>query len=524
MPTDKVMDCALRLLALAALWLFCETLVLAAEEDKAHSAPAKESTTEQEPLKTSKTVHKITIGSRHFKYSAVAGEVLVEPEGDVAKGRIFYAAYELEGAKIPERPLTFAFNGGPGAASVWLHLGGLGPKRIVASEDGQGLSPPVRYKDNPYSWLIFTDLVFIDPIGTGFSRSEADDEKASQAFYGVQQDIKAIAEFIRLYLSKTGRWMSPKFLVGESYGTARAAGLAWRLHQRYGIDLNALVLISPVLDFQTILFHPSSDLPHVLFLPTYCATAWRHGLLSKRLQQKHLSELLDEVEAFCLNDYTVLLAKGDTLTQKEEARLLEQLHMYTSLPHGLIKEHHFRIDWMLFTKNLLKDKDLLIGRMNSAIAGLSPDPTDPRPRYDPSLNALYGPFSSAMNAYVREELEFQSELFYEFLSPDVSKKWDWSSGLTLDQGFVNFSQTLKELITIRKSMKVFVACGIYDLATPHFASTYTLQHMWLGDAASGIVVKDYNAGHMIYMNNDALISLFRDARDFYAETLKSSAN
>jgi carboxypeptidase C (cathepsin A) len=230
------------------------------------------------------------------------------------------------------------------------------------------------------------------------------------------------------------------------------------------------------------------------------------------------------VEAFCLNDYTVSLAKGDALGPTEKARLTEQLHMYTSLPRALIKEQHFRIDWMLFTKNLLKDNGLVLGRMNSTISGLSPDPTDAHPRYDPSLSSLYGPFSSAMNAYVREELRFQSELFYEFLNPEVIKKWNWSSGLTMDQGFVDFSHTLKELITIRRDMKVFVARGIYDLATPYFTSTYTLQHMWLGQAASNIVAKDYHAGHMIYTHDDALISLFGDVRDFYAQTLTNAPN
>lgn len=522
MLANRVIVCAVHLLALVVLCLFWETLVFAAEQDKAHSSATKESITEQEPLKTSRTTHRVTIGGTRFKYSAVAGEILVELEGENAKGRIFYVAYELEGGKHLERPLTFAFNGGPGAASVWLHLGALGPKRIVLSEDGRAPSPPVRYKDNPYSWLSFTDLVFIDPVGTGFSRSEADDEKTSKAFYGVEQDIKAIAEFIRLYLSKNGRWMSPKFLVGESYGTTRASGLAWHLHERYGIDLNAMVLISPVLDFQTILFHSSSDLPYVLFLPTYCATAWGHGLLAKRLQEKQLPEVLDDVETFCLNDYTVLLAKGDTLGQKEEATLLEQLHMYTSLPHALIKKHHFRIDWRLFTKNLLKDEGLVVGRMDSTITGLSPDPTDPRPTYDPSLDTLYGPFSSAIHAYVREELKLHAERFYEFLNPEVSKKWDWGSGLIRDQGFVDFSHTLKELITIKKDMKVLVARGIYDLATPYFASTYTLQHMWLGDVGSKIAVKNYNAGHMIYMHNNTLRSLFQDVRDFYAETFKGA--
>ncbi|HAM51997.1 MAG TPA: hypothetical protein DCP92_15395, partial [Nitrospiraceae bacterium] len=222
--------------------------------------------------KVSKTDHTLIIDGKELRYRTVAGDLFIKQENGNAKGKVFYIAHELEKAEHSGRPVTFVFNGGPGAASVWLHLGGLGPKRISLKPNGEPLPPPVRYGDNPYTWLTFTDLVFVDPMGTGFSRSTPDDEKTSRAFYGVQQDIQSVAEFIRLYLTRNSRWISPKFLVGESYGTTRVSGLTWHLQQRYGIDLNGVVLISPVLDFDTILFHPSHDLPYVLFLPTYAAT------------------------------------------------------------------------------------------------------------------------------------------------------------------------------------------------------------------------------------------------------------
>jgi carboxypeptidase C (cathepsin A) len=463
------------------------------------------------------------MGGKEYTYAAVAGEVLIEtgPQDAKAKGRVFYVSYEMQEKKAAERPLTFAFNGGPGAASVWLHLGALGPKRIVLADDGRPLPPPVRWEDNPYTWLAFTDLVFLDPIGTGFSRSESDDKKTGQAFYGVEQDIEAVAECIRLYLNEHARWMSPKFLVGESYGTTRASGLTQRLHERYGIDMNAVVLISPVLDFQTILFHPSSDLPYLLFLPTYSAAAWHHGILPQPLQQKPLAEVLEEAETFCLNDYPALLAKGEALNEREAKRLLTQLSSFTALSEEIIGERHFRIDWMVFTKNLLKKRGLVVGRMDTTITGGSTDPAEPYPQYDPALNRLYGSFSTAINGYLREHLRFETTLFYEFLNPEVTKRWDWSSGLSHGQGFVDLSHTLKEVLTIRRDMRVFIACGLYDLATPYLASQYTLDHMWLGDAGAHVTMKRYKAGHMIYLKREALQELFCDIRAFYHETNKA---
>jgi len=491
----------------------------AGKESKASENAKKEATAAPPRERLSKTEHRLILDGKEWDYTAVAGELTVGRKEEEAEGRIFYVAYELKGGEKSKRPITFAFNGGPGAASVWLHMGSLGPKRISLGKDGRALPPPVQYADNPFTWLLFTDLVFIDPVGTGFSRSIPDDEKTKKKFYGVRQDIESVAEFIRLYLTRYGRWDSPKFLTGESYGTTRSAGLAWHLHQRYGIALNGILLISPVLDYDTILFHPSNDLPYMLFLPTYAAAVWRHQMLPDNLQQKGLEALLTEVERFSLERYPVFLAKGENLDHREKGELTERLSAYTGLPKEFIEQHRYRISWSDFTTNLLKNKGLFLGRMDSTITGIVPDPTHPYPGYDPSLDPLFGPFSGAINAYLREDLKFESDQVYEFLNNEVNRSWDWSSGMARRQGYLDVSHSLRDALAVNGRLKVFIASGFYDLATPYFTVAYTLSHMWLRDQMSNVTVRRYPGGHMIYTHGEALERLFQDARSFYAAAL-----
>jgi carboxypeptidase C (cathepsin A) len=278
-------------------------------------------------------------------------------------------------------------------------------------------------------------------------------------------------------------------------------------------------LVSPVLDFDTILFHPSNDLPYLLFLPTYAATAWHHKLVPETAQRGRLKDLLEEVEHFCLNTYVAALARGENLDEKEKGDLVEKIRAYTGLSGDVIERHHFRINWVEFTRNLLKAEGRLVGRMDSTIIGIDPDPTRPWPLYDPSLDTLYGPFSSAMNAYVREELQFESDLVYEFLNMEVNRLWDWSSGLEMNQGFIDVSHTLRDALAVNGNLKVLIASGLYDLATPYFAAKYTVSHMWLGEQRPNITIEHYEAGHMIYTHMDALRKLFQDSRQFYLNAL-----
>jgi carboxypeptidase C (cathepsin A) len=473
----------------------------------------------EEEEKYSQTLHAITIDGKRRTYCAIAGNLVIRQENKDVKGSLFYVAYQLKDEELSQRPITFVFNGGPGSSSVWLHMGALGPKRIRLTDDGRTLPPPVKYGENPYSWLAFTDLVLVDPIGTGFSRSVPDDEETKKKFHGVKQDIESVAKFIRLYLTRNNRWTSPKFLAGESYGTTRVSGLTWYLHQRYGIDLNGVILISPVLDYNTILFHPSNDLPYILFLPTYAATAWYHQSLSDSLQKKELEDLLREVESFCLNTYTTFLAKGEKLDEEERKILIKKLAAYTSHSEDLIEKNNYRINWIEFTKNFLGDRRKLVGRMDTTIIGIRPDPTRPYPKYDPSFEPLFGPFSSAVNGYIRDELKFESDLVYEFLNKDVNNKWDWSSGLIKEQGYIDVSHTLRDALAVNKYLKVFIASGYYDLATPYFATEYTINHMWLEEQHANISMNYYESGHMIYTHIEEHKRLFQDVMSFYREAI-----
>ncbi len=481
----------------------------------------KQGLTTEEEEKISHTEHTVDVDGKALRYSAVAGEIIVAQEDNEAKGRLFYVAYELKGEEPNTRPITFAFNGGPGAASVWLHLGCMGPRRIALSDGGRQLLPPGRYGDNPYTWLSFTDLVFIDPVGTGFSRSIPDDEATRRKFYGVEQDIESVAEFIRLYLTRNSRWLSPKFLVGESYGTTRAAGLASHLQQRHGIDLNGIVLISPVLDFDTISFRSSNDLPHVLYLPTYAATAWHYHLGSYKNDDTGLEQVLNRAESFSINEYLVLLAKGGTLGREEKEMLAEKLTAITGLSRQIIEKNNFRVTWVDFVRNLPVNGNHLVGRMDSSITGVDPEPASHHPPYDPSLDPLYGPFSAAMNAYVRQELQYESDRVYEFLSSQVNKSWDWQSGMEQEQGFIDLSRRLREVMSINPHLRVFIASGVYDLATPYFAAQYTVDHLSLGKQKKNVSLRKYRAGHMLYTHADALKEFFTDVKVFYEKAVQN---
>ena len=508
----------------AVLFCFAAHLFAGSPRTLANDAPPPKKTpgpsAEAEPEALHHTIHSISLDGKKLTYTATAGQLRVKPgkaSGEEIHGRIFYVAYTRKGGDPCKRPLTFAFNGGPGAASLWLHLGGLGPKRIRLSVEGRPLPPPSRYGDNPHTWLAFTDLVFVDPVGTGFSRGEAEAEKVAGRFFGVQQDIEATAEFVRLYLTRNQRWLSPKYLVGESYGTTRVAGLAWHLNQRFGIDVNGIVFVSPVLDFHTILFHPANDLPYMLFLPSFAATARFHGLLPQETQQRDLNALLPEVEAFCLTEYASFLARGEAPAAETKQSIARRLHLYTGLPADLIEKNNHRIDWTDFTLNLMAPERRIIGRMDGTITGVNPRPTAAFPGYDPSLDPLFGSFAAAMNDYVRRELAFETDHVYEFLNADVNRQWDWASGISQPQGFVQVSGSLRDALAVNEHLKVWIACGRYDLATPYFTARYTVDHMWLGPRRADVTIRCYEAGHMIFTHAEALAQLTRDARGFYQE-------
>lgn len=465
------------------------------------------------------TKHSVVIGGQTIAYTVTAGTVVLreeaerekETEAEVAKPKasLFFIAYTRDDAPDKtKRPLTFSFNGGPGSSSVWLHLGVLGPRRVLLGDDGHAPPPPYRLVDNAYSLLDVTDLVFIDPVSTGYSRP-VPGEKAKE-FHDFKKDIETVGEFIRLYTTRNRRWTSPKFLIGESYGTTRAGGLSGYLQERYGLYLNGLMLVSVVLNFQTLEFHPGNELPYVLFLPTYTATAWYHRKLAPELQAD-LRAALNEVEAFALNEYSVALMKGDALSSEERAALARKLARYTGLTPDYIERTDLRINIFRFTKELLRDQRRTVGRLDSRFKGMDRDSAGETFEEDPSYTNIVGAYTATFYDYVREELKFESDLPYEILNPKV---WPWSYA-DHENRYVNVADTLRRAMAANPHLKVFVANGYYDLATPHFAAAYTFNHLGLDPSLrSNISMAYYEAGHMMYIHLPSLARLKADLETF----------
>jgi carboxypeptidase C (cathepsin A) len=477
------------------------------------TAPATQPAEEQPAV----TEHEITIDGQPLRYTATAAQIPLKDDAGKVRGRIFFIAYEKKreaSDDVANRPVTFIFNGGPGAASVWLHLGTAGPKRVVLPDDGTPPAPPYRLDTNPHTWLDLTDLVFIDPVGTGFSRP-AENERARE-FYGVEGDVASVADFIRIYLTRYGRWASPKFLAGESYGTTRAAGLSEHLHDRFGIDLSGIVLVSTVLNFQTIQPSAGNDLPYPLFLPTYTASAWFHKKLPPELQGD-LQKAVEQSQRWAIDQYMPALMKGTSLTEAERKNVAQKLAMYSGLPLEAVERGNLRISPHRFEKMLLADQRRVIGRMDGRITGHDADALDDTPDHDPSLTGYVGLFSETFNHYIRGELKYESELAYEFLSPRVHG-WDFGPA---GRGYLNVATTLRECMTKVPSMRVMLASGYYDLATPFGAADYTINQMPLSDELrANITHHYYEGGHMMYLNEPSLAKLKKDLASFYELALE----
>ncbi len=493
-------------IALAVLFFLMPAALTAGEPQ---TAPTTAPSEPPPADKISVTQQQIAIGDRTLRYSATAGTLLMKDEAGKPKADVFFTAYEVQPpADAAARPITFVFNGGPGAASVWLHLGTVGPRRVKLDEVGHAPAPPYALVDNPDTWLDATDLVFIDPVGTGFSRPAAG-EKTEQ-FYGVEEDIQWVADFIRLYTTRYNRWPSPKFLAGESYGTTRAAGLSEFLLDRYGIGLNGIVLISSVLDFQTISFGQGNDLPYVMYLPSYAAIAWYHRKLPEDLQAD-LPKTLKQVEQWAVRDYASALLRGDSLSADEAAEINKRLARYTGLDLSLVRKSRMRIDPGVFRKALLEGSRQVLGRFDARLTGYDPEPLSRNPDYDPSLSPFLAAYSATLNDYVRRSLKFESDLPYEALSGKV-QPWNFGRSGT---GYLNVAENLRGAMLKNPSLKVLFACGYYDLATPYLATRYTIDHLNVGDTMRGNVSQTfYDGGHMMYHHAASAKKLHDDAVAF----------
>jgi carboxypeptidase C (cathepsin A) len=485
------------------------------------------------------TEHTVTLaGGKILNYKAITGYLLTrdtkqesQPEKesgkesakesaqdqfDPAKGKpealIFFVAYLLDGVDdAATRPVTFAFNGGPGSSSVWLHMGGIGPRRVVLSDRGEALPPPAKVTDNESTWLEKTDLVFIDPVSTGFSRAVRGVDP--RQFYGYKQDLACIGDFIRIWTTRYSRWPSPKFIAGESYGTTRAAGLSEYLQDRYGMYVNGIVLISSVLNFQTLEFEPGNDVPYPLYLPTYAAAAWYHNRLPSDLQQLPLRDVLNQTEAFSSGEYLLTLARGDSVSRSDLARVANQLSRFTGLDAGYLRQENLREPIERFTNDLLKEQNRSVGRYDSRFIGIRLHPGTDDGDFDPSDEAVNGPFTAAFNDYVRRELKFETDLPYETIAE--VKPWNLAENKYLD-----VASNLKEAMSRNPYLKIWVCCGYYDLATPYYAAESVVRGMNLDPTIrDNIRCTYYESGHMLYIERGAREKIKDDFDGFLTEAL-----
>lgn len=485
-------------------------------EDAKAEEKADKSPPEHHEDSFSETQHAITVSGEELIYTATAGRMVLKEDDDTKKASFFFTAYTKDAVDAADRPIVFAFNGGPGSSSVWLHLGILGPKRVKLDDVGNLEALPGTLIDNDQTLLTHADLVFIDPVSTGYTRAiEKDDERSYHHF---EKDIETVGAFIRMYLTRYNRWASPKFVGGESYGTTRSAGVAGHLMSRYGIFLNGVILISSVLSFQTIAldnstytFHRGNDLPYVVYLPSYAATAWFHKALDDELQAMELVDLLAEVEAYAENEYLLALQRGSRIEEEASDEVASRIARYTGLSESFVKRSSLRIEKFHFMKELLRDKGVTVGRLDSRYKGVDRYDVGSMLEHDPSLDVWMGPYTATFNDYVRRELGYESDLVYEILNPKV---WPWNYE-KFQNAYVDVSETLRDTMTKNPGMRVYVASGYYDLATPYFATEHTLAHLGIEkELEDNIDISYFDAGHMMYVHKPSIEKLGTDLREF----------
>ena len=480
---------------LALLLLLALPALAQAPDTKPDAKDKKPDAKEAKPPeeKSSVTHHTLTLDGQKLPYTATAGNLLLKDDEGTVKASVFYIAYTLDGVKDPAgRPITFAFNGGPGSASVLLHMGAFGPKRVERTEEGMALPPPGRLVDNDQSILDITDLVFIDPVSTGFSRPAPGQDP--KQFHGVRKDVESVAEFIRLWTTRNQRWASPKFVAGESYGTTRAAGLAYHLADRYGMNLNGVILISTILNWQDQDFHVGNDQPCFIHLPTYTATAWYHKKLPPDLSGD-LFKTLAEVEAFALDEYAPALLQGDRLSDARRKEIAAKLARYTGLSTDYVERSNLCIQIFRFCKELLRDQGKTVGRLDTRFTGTDLDAAGEYSEYDPAMASLSGSFGAAINDYLRRELKVENDLVYE----RSGKVWPWSWD-DFENQYVNMGEYLRQAMTQNPDLHVLMANGVYDLATPYFDTLFSRDHLGLPKELRGNVqVELFESGHMMYI-------------------------
>jgi carboxypeptidase C (cathepsin A) len=495
MRTASILFPAWRLLAGSVLALGPAGGLALAQPPAEAAKPEAPRKDEPEPKETqSVTRHALTLDGARIPYVATAGTLILRDGKEKARASVFYVAYVKDGVADPAtRPVTFSFNGGPGAAAVWVQFGAFGPKKVQADDDGMPLPPPGTLVDNPYSILDVTDLVFIDPVGTGLSRPAPGVE--AKAFHSLKGDVESVADFIRLWVTRNARWASPKFVAGESYGTTRGAGLALHLQERYGLHLNGLVQVSTVMNWLNQEQSVGNDVANVVHLPSYAAAAWYHKKLPPELQRE-LRATLTEVEDFALGEYASALLQGDRLPAEARQAIAQRVARYTGLTADYVLRSNLRIHIMRFVKELLRAEGKTIGRVDTRFTGYDRDAAGETFEHDPSMDAVTVGYVTLLNDHLRRTLKYETDLVYEY-SAGLWRDWGWDGNANR---YVNVAEDLRAAMTRNPALKVLFASGYYDLATPYFDTPFSVAHLGLPESLRrNVSIAYYEAGHMMYI-------------------------
>jgi carboxypeptidase C (cathepsin A) len=511
------------LLWIVAAWVGAVALAQEKPPEKPPDKPAEKPPAEaskKEPARPEQSVtqHSLVIGGAAVAYTATAGTLIVRNDKDEPWASIGYVAYVRKEGVPSRRPITFAYNGGPGSSSIWLHMGALGPRRVVTADAGPTPPPPYQVVDNAYSLIDKSDLVLIDPVGTGVSKAVGDFK--NKDFWGVDPDIESISRFIKQYVSDNGRWNSPKYLLGESYGTTRSAGVVDYLQTRAGMSFNGVVLVSVATDIGAIFALPGNDVPYPLFLPSYAATAWYHKLLPNA--PKDLEPFLTEVRAFAAGEYAAALREGDRLPDARRAAVIQKLHDYTSLSPEYLDLANLRVSEGQFTQQLRRQHRVVVGRLDSRFEGPVFDPLAKEADEDPQSNAITAAFTAAFLDWYHDGLKFGEGKNYVVIG-ELYRDWDWkhkAPGAPFPLPTLpNTNIDLAHAMVFNPDLRVLVLNGTYDLATPFYATEYMMAHLGLAKPLqSHIEMKYYPAGHMMYVLEPALKQFKADVAAFIDQT------
>ncbi|MEJ2514277.1 MAG: carboxypeptidase [Gammaproteobacteria bacterium] len=496
----------------------CLALPMATPAQEADAAKAEATNTPAPEAESSSTRHSVRIGGETVRYTATAGWLILKNEKGEPHARFGYTAYTRDGIPdLARRPVMFAFNGGPGSSSMWLHMGILGPKRVVVTDEGFSPPPPSQRVDNEYSVLDVTDIVMVDPVGTGFSKPVG--EGKGEDFWGVDQDIRSVGAFIKQYVTENGRWASPKYILGESYGGIRSAGVVWHLQSQHGMNFNGVIAVSPFMNMGSGIDGANIDMPHVLYLSTLAATAWYHDAIPDKPES--LEAFVEEVDRFAYDEYAPALMKGYTISEAEKRRVAEKLAAYTGTSAEYWMKADLRVSHQQFVQELKRDERLIAGRIDSRFIGPSVNPLGENMDYDPFFPAVGPAFTAAFMDYMHNELKFGKD--EEYKVSNWRRDWDWSHQPPQSQGWAvpwaDLRPDLSMAMTTNPGLHLLVQQGYYDLATPVLATKHDVAHLDIPpEARERIRIALYEAGHMMYLHEPSMKQYREDLASFIRDT------